>query len=273
MSINNGKNILFAGEGGQGVQKIAQALNLAASKQHQSTYINSFGVEQRGTPSSAFIIISDNDIAYPRFSHADICLIMNARSIPVAEKYISANTEIVFDSSTIDHSDLTKISHKKYGLPATKYAFDKFDKRSYNIILYGVITKIVGLDEKVSWGAILNVLGKKFKTQEAIDLNHEAFIFGREATLEKNNYSTAEFQTKKGLTIIKNSKKKAVIMPTRCKGCLICVLKCPVKAIMVGTDLGVFSTPIPEIDIEKCIACGNCRSFCPDGAIGVDKIN
>lgn len=266
------KNILFAGEGGQGVQKIAQALNLSASKQYQSTYINSFGVEQRGSPSLAFVKISNNSISYPRFNHADICLIMNARSIPVVEKYISANTEIVFDSSTINHHDLTKISHKKYGVPATKYAHNKFDKRSYNIILYGAITKLIGLDEKESWNAILKVLGSKFKTKESIDLNHDAFIFGREATLEKSDYSTPEFQTKKGITIVKNKERKAEIVPTRCKGCLICVLKCPVKALKAGSDLGVFSTPVPDIDIDKCIACGNCRRFCPDGAIGVDKI-
>lgn len=266
------KNILFCGEGGQGVQKIAQALNLAASKRHQSTYINSFGVEQRGSPSLAYIKISNSKIEYPRFNHADISLIMNARSIPVVEKYISANTEIVFDSSTINISDLTKISDKKCGLPATKYAYDKFDSRSYNIILYGVITKIIELDENESWNAILKVLESKFKTKEATDLNHEAFIFGREATLEMSDFSDPEFQTKKGITIVKNKERKAVIIPARCKGCLICVLKCPVKALSPGTDLGVFSTSVPDIDIDKCIACGNCRRFCPDGAIGVDKL-
>jgi formate hydrogenlyase subunit 6/NADH:ubiquinone oxidoreductase subunit I len=35
--------------------------------------------------------------------------------------------------------------------------------------------------------------------------------------------------------------------------------------------LGVFATPIPKVDLEKCIACGNCRNFCPDGAISVIK--
>jgi len=272
MSSKCEKCILFAGEGGQGVQKIAQALNLAASKSYQSTYLNSFGVEQRGSPSLAFIKISDKVINYPRFDHADICLIMNSRSIPVIEKYVSANTEIVFDSSTISITELTKISHKKYGVPATKLAFDKFDKRSYNILLYGVITKMTGLDEKESWNAIFDLLGNKFKTKEIVDINHEAFIFGREASLEERDFSEPQFETKKGITIIKNSERKAIIMPARCKGCLICVLKCPVKALKVGTDLGVFGTPVPDIDIEKCIACGNCKRFCPDGAIGVEKI-
>ena len=265
-------NILFAGEGGQGVQKIAQALNLAASKKYQSTYINSFGVEQRGSPSLAFIKISDKEISYPRFNHADICLIMNARSIAVVEKFISANTEIIFDSSTINHLDLTKISQRKYGIPATQYAYDKFDRRSYNIILYGVVTKMLKIDEKISWDAILNFLGKKFKTTEIADLNHDAFIFGREATTETKDFTSPEYKTKKGITIAKNSKRRATIVPSRCKGCLICVIKCPVKALAAGSDLGVYGTPVPDIDIEKCIACGNCKRFCPDGAIGVDKL-
>lgn len=262
----------MAGEGGQGVQKIAQALNLAALKKYQSTYINSFGVEQRGSPSLAFIKISDKEINYPRFNHADICLIMNTRSIPVVERYISANTDIIFDSSTIDHADLSKISQKKYGIPATKYAYSKFDRRSYNIILYGMITKKINLGEEESWNSLLKVLGAKFKTKEAAELNHDAFLFGREATAETKDFTNPEYKTKKGITIVKNSKRRATIIPSRCKGCLICVLKCPVKALSAGSDLGVYSTPVPNINIEKCIACGNCKRFCPDGAIGVVKL-
>jgi len=65
--------------------------------------------------------------------------------------------------------------------------------------------------------------------------------------------------------------KTAYINPKSCKGCSICVEKCPVKALAFGDTLGVYATPVPDIDLEKCIACGNCKRFCPDAAIKVDK--
>jgi Pyruvate/2-oxoacid:ferredoxin oxidoreductase delta subunit len=44
-----------------------------------------------------------------------------------------------------------------------------------------------------------------------------------------------------------------------------------VAALSLSEELGIFATPIPKVDLEKCIACGNCRNFCPDGAINIYK--
>lgn len=255
------------------MQKIAQALNIAASEKSFATYINSFGVEQRGTPSLAYIKISKSAIAYPRFKYADICLIMNARSIEPVEPHISANTEIIFDSSTLSVNDLPKSTSKTFALPATKLAKEKFHPRSYNIILFGVVCRKLNIDKNIAWQSILRVLGQKFTSKEIEEKNKDALEFGYEAVLEYKEYSKPAYDTKKSISYYKNKDKKAEIVPKRCKGCLICVLKCPVKALKPGEDLGVFSTPVPEIDLDKCIACGNCRRFCPDGAISVDKIN
>ncbi|PIU02197.1 ketoisovalerate oxidoreductase, partial [Candidatus Shapirobacteria bacterium CG09_land_8_20_14_0_10_49_15] len=50
--------IIFAGEGGQGVQVIAEILAKAAFWDGQpSLYIPNFGVEQRGGVSLAFVVI------------------------------------------------------------------------------------------------------------------------------------------------------------------------------------------------------------------------
>lgn len=275
MKQHNNKtiNIVFAGEGGQGVQKIAQALNLAAaSSSKKSTYINSFGVEQRGTPSLAYVKISNKDIPYPRFEYADICLIMNQRSIKSVLPHISANTMIIFDSSTLSIIDLPKTTSKTFALPATKLAKEKFNARSYNIILYGVICRELKIEKSKAWEAIDSVLGHKFKTEQIKAQNKDALDFGYEAVLEHKEYSKAEYNTKESVSYYKSKDKKAEIVPKRCKGCYICILKCPTKALSIGQDLGVFSTPVPEINLEKCIACGNCRRFCPDGAIFVEKL-
>jgi NAD-dependent dihydropyrimidine dehydrogenase PreA subunit len=39
----------------------------------------------------------------------------------------------------------------------------------------------------------------------------------------------------------------------------------------MGKDLNFLGTQMPEVDIEKCIACGKCMEICPDGAIKLEK--
>lgn len=266
--------ILFAGEGGQGIQTIAEALALAASNQgFKATYIPSFGVEQRGTPSVAYVILGDSEILYPRFEIADVSVVLSDRAIDKIAGNLSLNTEIIFDSSTIDSKSFKNISQKLFALPATKYAKEKFNIKSYNVIMFGALIKHLELDKKYAWESISTILAHKFTDKSIEKINNEAFDYGSEIIFENRDFSEPIYKPRLGANIYKSHGKIATILPKYCKGCLICVLKCPVHALRAGEYLGVFSTPVPEIDLEKCIACGNCRKFCPDGAIGVDKIN
>jgi 2-oxoglutarate ferredoxin oxidoreductase subunit gamma len=265
--------ILFAGEGGQGVQTIAEAFALAAGNQgFKSTYIPSFGVEQRGTPSVAYVIIGSSEIAYPRFEIADVCVVLSDRAIDKIAGNLSLNTEILFDSSTIDSKSFKNISQKLFALPATKYAKEKFNIKSYNVIMLGALIKHLKLDKKYGWESISKILAHKFIEKSIEKINKDAFDFGSEIIFEKRDFSEPIYKPCLGANIYKSHGKTATILPKYCKGCLICVLKCPVYALKAGKHLGVFSTPVPTIDLEKCIVCGKCRNFCPDGAIGVDKI-
>jgi len=90
-------NILFAGEGGQGVQAIAQILAKSAFVEGYSTlYIPNFGVEQRGGVSLAFLVIEKNNLAcYPKFEKADIAAIFAQRSAERVRRYISPKTVII----------------------------------------------------------------------------------------------------------------------------------------------------------------------------------
>jgi len=47
----------------------------------------------------------------------------------------------------------------------------------------------------------------------------------------------------------------------KCKGCTLCLKKCPAEAI-----LGTLKAP-HHIVVEKCIGCGSCLDACPTGAI------
>lgn len=62
-----------------------------------------------------------------------------------------------------------------------------------------------------------------------------------------------------------------MIFPRLCKGCGICLEKCPRKALFWGKILGVYSNLTPAVDEKKCNLCGLCEIFCPDCALVVKK--
>lgn len=264
--------VLLTGEGGQGIQTVAKIIaNAAVATGFNVSYIPSFGVEQRGTPSTAFIILSRDEINYPRFDVADYVVILQKRALSVAEKYISPNTKVIFDSSTIARKALPKNSTLVFGTPATKYAYEKFSPRTFNIIITGKLCKMLNLDAKKTWESVEKILLKKLTDEKLKQANKDAFEFGRDVVFETTEFTDPTFTPSTDKMISKGFNKKALILPERCKGCGICIEKCPVKALQFGATLGVFATPVPEIDLEKCIACGTCLRVCPDAAIEVQK--
>ena len=65
-------------------------------------------------------------------------------------------------------------------------------------------------------------------------------------------------------------KQKITIFSHLCKGCGLCILKCPVKAIKFSkTKLGYYGTPTVEANESICISCGICETICPDCALVV----
>lgn len=73
--------------------------------------------------------------------------------------------------------------------------------------------------------------------------------------------------------VAKNKEKKWVIFDGLCKGCGLCIQKCPTKALSFSKEhLGIYGSPAIEVDLSKCIACGICELVCPDSAIKVDKL-
>lgn len=61
------------------------------------------------------------------------------------------------------------------------------------------------------------------------------------------------------------------MIPAFCKGCGLCVEKCPKKCISWSSTLGVYGTPAVEANMDECIACGICQTVCPDCALTVVK--
>ena len=65
--------------------------------------------------------------------------------------------------------------------------------------------------------------------------------------------------------------KKATVFRDLCKGCGLCIERCPGKAIAWSKDLGAYSTPSVDINLDNCVSCGICELNCPDFAIKIEK--
>ena len=77
----------------------------------------------------------------------------------------------------------------------------------------------------------------------------------------------------KGYKIADVAKGKAdwYMFTDLCKGCGLCMVKCPKKCLILSKEVGLYQTPCVEPNPDDCIACGMCALTCPDSAIKVVK--
>lgn len=115
--------ILIAGEGGQGIQAIAEILAKAAFLENKKAlYIPNFGVEQRGGVSLAFVVIDDKEVVYPKFEKADILAILSERSRERVQVYLDDKTKLILGPA---------VTKKTVDLP----------NKAWNILVLGQINK------------------------------------------------------------------------------------------------------------------------------------
>lgn len=265
--------ILLAGEGGQGAQSIAVILARTANTPDRfTTYIPNFGVEQRGGVSLAFLQISDKPIGYPKFEKADIIIAMGNRAIEPVKKFMSDQTFFIYDSSFIA-DDLVKTLQgqvKKYlALPAKEQALQIGSTKVANIIFLGALSYEL---QELPIEQIKKAMEDQFAAYpEFKDTNNQAFDLGLKYAKERPNQEFTGSKPQEIQKLFEDETKSWERFPEYCKGCGLCLISCPQKAITFSDDLNFLGTNLPKVDLPKCIACGLCQKICPDGAIRVSK--
>ncbi len=176
--------IALAGEGGQGVQAVAEILTEAAYNENQETiYIPNFGLEQRGGVSIAFIQFSDKRIGAPKFNKADVVIALSGRAIARTAGYSDENTLFVYDSGfDFDKGDLPQQAKKTIAIPAVDTANRMLHPKVFNIIIMGAV---IGLTNVVSFEAAKEALEHKLaykfeNNPELRELNFKAMEIGKE---------------------------------------------------------------------------------------------
>jgi len=176
--------IVLAGEGGQGVQSIAEIIAEAAYEEgREALYIPNFGVEQRGGVSVAFLQISNEAIGAPKFETGDIVIALSDRAVKRTTRYAGPDSVFIYDTSIEGiEGDLPKNGAKVLGIPAIQVSSTELNPRVFNIIIMGAVLKATGVVTLAEAKAALEKkLGYKFEQNPKLrELNFKALERGME---------------------------------------------------------------------------------------------
>jgi 2-oxoglutarate ferredoxin oxidoreductase subunit gamma len=153
--------ILLSGDGGQGIQLISDLLAQAAfASGLYISQIPNYGLEQRGGVSLSFLIISDKEVSYPKFSKPDILLIMSQQALDRTGQF--QNAECKLQSSNYEN-----VFKENNILP-----------QSANIFFLGILSKILEEKNILKKEDVYKLLEKKLSVKKGWEENKKAFELG-----------------------------------------------------------------------------------------------
>lgn len=135
--------IRLSGSGGQGLIYAGIILAEAAGI-HDGKYVcqtQSYGPEARGGSSKAEVVISDEEIDYPKAIKPDLLLAMNQKSCDTYFFDLKPNGILIVDSTFVRQLPTTRA----IAIPFTKIAREKLGKEiGANVIALGALARLSG---------------------------------------------------------------------------------------------------------------------------------
>ena len=164
--------IRIAGFGGQGVGLAGYILgrSVALYAELEAVMTQSYGPEARGGASSANVVISDRQIAYPFVQEPDILVAMSQEAYIRYLPATKPDSKILIDSGLVDHNE----DDRHYLVPATFLAEEMGKRIVANMVMLGFLTALV---EFVDREAMEKAIADSVK-EKTVELNLKAFAAG-----------------------------------------------------------------------------------------------
>lgn len=171
--------VRIGGFGGQGVVTMAVVMGETASlidKKHV-VQTQSYGPEARGGASKSELVISDEEVDYPKVLEPDVFIAMSRAAYLEYIDGLKENGILIVDEDLVDvEGDLPK-GVKVYKVPATRIADEVVgNKQTTNVVMIGAFAAITKM---------LSVRGLKQRIKERwprfAELNLKALDLGMEA--------------------------------------------------------------------------------------------
>jgi 2-oxoglutarate ferredoxin oxidoreductase subunit gamma len=136
--------VRLSGSGGQGMILGSVILSeaIGASDDRHVVQTQSYGPEARGGASKADVVISDNEIFYPKAMNLDLLLTMTQESLDSYLKDLKDGGILIVDTTLVTNLP----SRKYYGLPFTRLAKEEAGHVMVaNVIALAAIAELTGI--------------------------------------------------------------------------------------------------------------------------------
>lgn len=170
--------IRVAGFGGQGVMLFGQLLSyVATDKQLNTVWYPSYGPETRGGTANCSVVISEKTINSPVFKNATHLVAFNGPSLDKFAASIEDDGFIIYNSSIVDGSLLSKVTHRKIGVPINEIANQLGNPKVINMVLLGAY---LSLSKLFSVEDVMQALTKLWGESKAhlLEINRSALQRG-----------------------------------------------------------------------------------------------
>ncbi|BDZ70404.1 2-oxoacid:ferredoxin oxidoreductase subunit gamma [Methanobacterium petrolearium] len=146
------KEVRIAGFGGQGIILAGIVIGKAAALYDglQAVQTQSYGPEARGGASRTEVVISDEEIDYPKVQHPDIFVAMSHEALLAYLKGLKPGGILIIDPDLVMEDEIssfiTEHNIQVHHAPATRTADEKVGLRIVaNIVMIGAITGFTGI--------------------------------------------------------------------------------------------------------------------------------
>jgi 2-oxoglutarate ferredoxin oxidoreductase subunit gamma len=175
-----------AGFGGQGIIRAGLILAMAASlfEDKNAVQTQSYGPESRGGSCKSEVVISDEEIDFPKALDPDVLLVMSQAAYTRYVDTLKKSGTLILDPGMIPQQK-EKLSFQVYEVPATKMAEDMGKTIFANVIMLGALTAITNI---VNADAMKNaILSNIPKGTEKLNLEafEKGYEYGKKLLTEK----------------------------------------------------------------------------------------
>jgi 2-oxoglutarate ferredoxin oxidoreductase subunit gamma len=138
--------VRFAGFGGQGIIKSGIIVAAAACIHggQNAVQTQSYGPESRGGACKSEVVISEEEIDFPKVVEPDVLVLMSQHAYNEYAENVKFDGTMIMDPDMIPHEKNLK-SVKVFRVPATKIAEELGRRIVANIVMIGAFAAITGL--------------------------------------------------------------------------------------------------------------------------------
>lgn len=178
MEMDKRYEIRLAGLGGQGLLLAGLLLAEAASiyEGKYAVQTQSYAPYARGGASSSEVIISDEEIDYPRVQRPDLVVALSQEAYDAYSRDLKKNGILIVDSSTVEHIDTSSAYfYEAYTIPLTEIAKQATGREmTASMVALGVLAGLTGI---VSRDSLMAAVAKR-APRGTVDINKAAVQAG-----------------------------------------------------------------------------------------------